>query len=166
MTQPNFVNHMTENLAHRERPQGIPEHQLDQADAVALNGARKVDAIADAGRQAGAIDDRSAASPDLFDRIGDRHGNPLTELQECTRLTAAPIQPRYVYCASPQKVFCEDCLTAFFADDGEAIRDYDASTECDACGAETEVEDLHIVNLSNGIVTYFAIKICSNCKAN
>ena len=97
MTQPNFTNHMTEHLAHRKRPQGIPEHQLDQVNAAALNGARKVDAIADAGRQAGAIVDRSAASPSLYNRIGHRHGDPLTELRECAHLTAAPIQPRYVY---------------------------------------------------------------------
>ena len=171
--EPNFTDHMTDHLARRQRPSAIPEDLLDEVDAAALKGASSVDAIADAGRQARAIVDRSAASRALFNRIGDRHGNPLTELWECAHLTAAPIQPRYVYCASPKKVFCEDCLTAFFCEgclttflaDGKAIEDYNASTDCYACGTETEVEDLYIENLSNRMVTYLAIKICSNCMA-
>jgi hypothetical protein len=163
--EPDFTDHMTDYLGNRQRPSGIPEDLLDQVDAAALDGARSVDSAARAGRQAGALVEGSLVLSLVFNRLGERHGYPLTELQECIHLAATPIQPRHVYGAAPDKVFCGDCLAAFFADHGEAIQNYDASTDCDACGTESKAEDLHLGNLSNGLVTYVGVGICSDCIA-
>jgi hypothetical protein len=165
MDDPNFTDHMTDHLGNRQRPSGIPEHLLDQVEAAVLSGARAVDAVASAGRNSGALVRRSVASPDVFDRFGERYGDPLTELQECVHLAVASIQPRYVYGAAPDRVLCGTCLPVLPDAEGESNRTCVTSIDCDACGSETNAEDIRFGNLSNGMVTYLAVKICSDCMA-
>ncbi len=162
MDDPNFTDHMTDHLANRQRPRGVSEHLLDQVGTAALNGARTVDAAASAGRELGAHVNRSATSPGVINRLGERYGDPLTELQECIHLAVSPIQPRYIYGAAPTRVFCRECLTEFLLDEDD-IRNRDVSTNCDACGEDTKAEDLRIGNLSNGMVTYAVVQICPDC---
>jgi hypothetical protein len=161
--EPNFTDHLTDHLANRQRPSGIPEDLLDEVDAAALEGARSVDSVAHAGRQAGAHVEGSVVPSLVFNRLGERHGYPLTELQECIHLAVSPIQPRYIYAAALTRAFCRECLTEYLLDEDDDIRSHDVSTTCDACGADTKAEDLRIGNLSKGMVTYAVVQICPDC---
>jgi hypothetical protein len=163
--EPNFTDHMTDHLGNRQRPSGVPEHLLDRVDAATLDGAHAIDAVASTGRKSGATVNRSVASPDVFSRFGERYGDPLTELKECIHLAVTPIQPRYIYGAALTRAFCRECLTEYLLDEDDDIRNHDVSTTCDVCGAETRIEDIRLGNLSNGLVTYVGVKICSDCVA-
>ena len=149
---------MTSHISNRQRPVGLPGHEVDQIDAAALEGARSVDSAASEGQQSGALIRRSITSSDVFNRLAER----FTQSLACVHLESRPVQPRYIYGAARKRVFCRDCLTTFLLDVGEAIRAYDGSTDCDACGCENEPENLHHGNVSNGMVT-FIIKLCSGC---
>ena len=149
---------IAEHISDRQDRPGVPVSQTDQIDAAALDGARSVDAAALKGQQSGALIRRSITSSDVFDRLAER----FTQSLACVHLESRPVQPRYIYGAARKRVFCRECLTTFLLDVGEAIRAYDASTECDACGCENEPENLHHGNVSNGMVT-FIIKLCSGC---
>ncbi len=162
MQHDSFTDLMQDHVANRQRPDDAPEHLLDQVDAAALHGARSVDSVARAGRQVGALVEGSVVPPLAFNRFGERYGDPITELPKCAHLTATPIQPHYVHGAALDRAFCEDCLSAFFLDNHDAFGDYDSSTDCDACGSESKVENLHVGNLSNGMVTYI-VTVCTDC---
>ena len=149
---------MTSHISNRQRPVGLPGHEVDQIDAAALEGARSVDSAASEGQQSGALIRRSITSSDVFNRLAER----FTQSLACVHLESRPVQPRYIYGAARKRVFCRDCLTTFLLDVGEAIRAYDASTECDACGSETDEKEIHVGNISNGLVTYI-VRVCSDC---
>ena len=149
---------IADHISDRQDPPGVPVSQTNQIDAAALDGARSIDAAAIEGQQSGALIRRSITSSDVFDRLAQR----FTQSLACVHLTARPVQPRYIYGAARKRVFCRECLTTFLLYVGEAIRAYDASTECDACGSETDEKEIHVGNISNGLVTYI-VRVCSDC---
>jgi hypothetical protein len=160
--EPNFTNHMMDHIANRQRPRGVPKHLLDQVDAAAFDGARAVDASA-AARESGDIAKRPATTADLVNRIEERHGDPLTDLQECIHLAVTPIQRRYVFGGTLERVLCEKCFRALSDDASGAIHTFASSYECAACGSEIRTGILGVAMLSNGMVTYAGAKICSDC---
>lgn len=158
MNDPNFTDHMTDHLANRQRPSGVPEHLLDQADAAAISGARSVDAAAVAGEASGASVARTVGSPHLFGRLSER----FTQRFACTHLMKRPGQPRYMHGAALDNVFCLECLVAFFRGPSEALRRYDRSTDCDACGTIVDPGNLRGGNVTNGFETY-VVTFCGDC---
>lgn len=153
-----FMDYLTDHMADRQRPHGIPEHLLDQVDAAALDGARAIDAAARAGRESGTLLKRSVGSPDTFKRISRR----FTQSLACMHLVERPIQPRYMYGAVPERVFCGKCLAEFFLAERIQIQHAEDRSTCDICECETELEDLHFGNISTGLATYI-VQICGPC---
>ena len=155
-----LTEHIEQHIASRQKPGGVPNHEVDQINAAALDGAELFDEYATVGRQNGAVEGGPVDSRSLFDRLAERYGDPLTELHACTHLASTPSQPGFIHGAAPQRVFCKTCFATFLLTERDVMKRYAALTDCDACGVV--VKDFHPGNISNGIVTYI-IHVCADC---
>jgi hypothetical protein len=153
-----FMDYLTDHMADRQRPHGVPEPLLDQVDAAALEGASTIDAVAKAGRESGALVQRSVGSSDVLMRLTGR----FTESVTCTHLAERPVQPRYMVGAVPERAFCLECVAAFLDDESFKIQHHEDRRSCDICECETELEDLHFGNMSTGVATYI-VQLCGPC---